>query len=140
MLLLAVPLLAADPLNGTWKMRSSGDPYGVRKQIVKVESVPGGTRFSYDIELGNGTPVAYYYITKMDGAEVPVYSSGQEIMKIRVTRVGPNEYDATSESPGTTTKFKTTISSDGKNLVTDGTFQQTGGKTIPSHVVFDRVN
>lgn len=139
-LVLAVPLLAADPLYGTWKMRKSGDPHGLRKQIVKVEPDSGGTRFSYDIELASGTPLSYYYITKLDGAAVPAYSSGQEIMKIRVTRVGPNEFDATSVVPGTTTKFRTTISPDGKSMVTDGTIQQGGGKTIPSHVVFDRVN
>lgn len=138
-LLFVMPLLAADPMFGTWKMRKTGKKPELRQQVVKVEPTSGGTKFSYDIELANGVPLSYYYITKLDGAEVPAYSSGKEILKIRVKKVGPNEFEATSTAPGTTTKFKTTISPDGKCMVTDGTIQS-GGRTIPSHVEFDRVN
>lgn len=139
MMLFVLPLLAADSLSGTWKMRTSGKKGGLRKQIVKIELVSGGTKFSYDIELANGAPVSYYYITKLDGAEVPAYSSGKEMLRVRVKKLGPNEYEATSAAPGTTTKFRTTISLDGQSMVTDGTIQS-GGKTIPSHVEFDRIH
>jgi len=138
-LLLALPLIAADPMYGTWKMRTTGKKPELRQQIVTVEPASGGTKFSYDIELESGTPLSYYFITKLDGAEVPAYSSGKEIMKVRVKRVGPNAYEASSVVPGTTTKFRATISPDGKSMATDGTIQS-GGQTIPSHVVFDRVN
>jgi hypothetical protein len=108
-----------------------------RHEEPGVEPSGGATKFSYDIERSGGK-IAYYFVTKLDGAEVPAISNGTEIMKIRVKRIGPYEFDSSSTVQGTETRFKTIVSKDGNVMTTDGTIA-TQGKSIPSHVVFDRV-
>ena len=105
-LLVVLPLSAADAfLYGTWKMRPSG--------------VPGSLS----------------YTTKLDGAEVPVYSAGKVIMTLRAKKTGPNTWEGTTSANGMTEQFRTTLSADGKVL----TSESINGPT-KSHSVFDRVH
>ena len=133
-LLAALPLSAADAFYGTWKMRPSEKPEERMKQVVTIEPVADGVKVVADIEIDDGTKVDLSYTTKLDGEEVPVYASGNEVMKIRVKRTGPNVYEGSTEGPGGTSTFKTTISDDGKVMTTEST---SGPKT--SQAVFDLV-
>ena len=68
-LLLTLPLSAADPL------------YGIK--------------LTTDIDFGSGAGgMSTTYVTKLDGAEVPVYSAGKVVMRLRGKRTGPNTYEA----------------------------------------------
>ena len=89
---LMLPLSAADPLYGVWKMRPSGKPGDTSKQTMTVEPVAAGIKFTTDIDFGSGAGMSTTYVTKLDGAEVPVYSAGKVVMTLRGKRIGPNTY------------------------------------------------
>jgi len=60
------------------------------------------------------------YVTKLDGAEVPVYSAGKVVMTLRGKKIGPNTYEGSVAGPGGTGTSKTTLSADGKTMTVDG--------------------
>ena len=133
-LLLTLPLSAAYPLYGVWKMRPSGKP-GDTKQTMTIEPVADGIEFTTDIDFGGGAGrMSVPRVTKLDGAEVPVYSAGKVVMTLRGKRTRPNTYEGSATGPGGTSTSKTTLSADGKTMTVDG---MTG--SIASHSVFDRV-
>ena len=134
-LLLTLPLSAADPLYGVWKTRPSGKPGDTSKQTMTIEPVADGIKFTTDIDFGNGAGgMTTTYVTKLDGAEVPVYSAGKVVMTLRGKKTGPNTYEGSVAGPGGTGTSKTTISADGKTMTVDGMMG-----SIASHLVFDRV-
>ena len=134
-LLLTLPLSAAEPLYGVWKMRPSGNPGDTSKQTITIEPVADGMKFTTDIVFGNGAGgMSTTYVTKLDGAEVPVYSAGKVVMTLRGKRTGPNTYEGSVAGPGGTGTSKTTLSADGKTMTVDGMMG-----SIASHMVFDRV-
>ncbi len=135
-LLVVLPLSAADAsFYGTWKMRPSGVPGVKSKQVQTITQVADGMKVNTDIDLGNGTTMSLSYTTKLDGAEVPVYSAGKVVMTLRAKKTGPNTWEGTTSANGMTSQFKTTISADGKVLTNEST-----NGPIKSHSVFDRVN
>ena len=103
-LLLTLPLSAAEPFYGVWKMRPSGRPGGT-KQTMTIEPVADGMKVTTDIDFGNGAGgMSTTYVTKLDGAEVPVYSAGKVVMTLRGKRTGPNTYEGSVTGPsGTST-------------------------------------
>jgi len=134
-LLLTLPLSAADPLYGVWKMRPSGKPGDTSNQTITIEPVADGIKFTTVIDFGGGAGgMTTTYVTKLDGAEVPVYSAGKVVMTLRGKRTGPNTYEGSVAGPGGTGTSKTTLSSDGKTMTVDGMMG-----SIASHLVFDRV-
>jgi hypothetical protein len=133
-LLLTLPLSAADPLYGVWKTRPSGKPGDTSKQTMTIEPVADGIKFTTDIDFGSGAGMSTTYVTKLDGVEVPVYSAGKVVMRLRGKRTGPNTYEGSVAGPGGTGTSKTTLSADGKTLTTDGMMG-----SIASHLVFYRV-
>ena len=134
-LLLTLPLSAADPLYGVWKMRPPGKPGDTSKQTMTIEPVADGMKFTTDIDFGSGAGgMSMTYVTKLDGAEVPVYSAGKVVMTLRGKRTGPNTYEGSVTGPGGTSTTKTTLSADGKTMTVDGMT-----RSIASHSVFDRV-
>ena len=134
-LLLTLPLSAADPLYGVWKTRPSGKAGDTSKQTMTIEPVADGIKFTTDIDFGSGAGgMTTTYVTKLDGAEVPVYSAGKVVMTLRGKRTGPNTVEGSVAGPGGTGTSKTTVSSDGKTMTVDGMMG-----SIASHLVFDRV-
>ena len=131
---LTLPLSAADPLYGVWKTRPSGRPGDSSKQTMTIEPVADGIKFTTDIDFGSGAGMSTTYVTKLDGAEVPVYSAGKVVMTLRGKRIGPNTYEGSVAGPGGTGTSKTTLSADGKTMTIDGMMG-----SIASHLVFDRV-
>ena len=135
-LLVVMPLSAADAsFYGTWKMRPSGVPGDKSTQVQTITQVADGVKVNTDIDLGNGTTMSLSYTTKLDGAEVPVYSAGKVVMTVRAKKTGPNTWEGTVSANGMTTQSKTTISADGKVL----TSESINGPT-KMQSVFDRVN
>jgi hypothetical protein len=136
-LLVTLPLSAADAVfYGTWKMRPSGVPGDKSKQVQTVTQVADGVKVNTEIDMGNGTTMSLSYTTKLDGAEVPVYSAGKVVMTLRVKKTGPNTYEGTTSANGATSQFKTTISADGKVM----TSESIAGAIKGQLSVFDRVN
>ena len=134
-LLLTLPLSAAEPLYGVWKMRPSGGPGDTSKQTMTIEPVADGIKVTTNIDFGSGAGgMSMTYVTKLDGAEVPVYSAGKVVMTLRAKRTGPNTYEGSVTGPGGTGTSKTTVSADGKTMTIDGMMG-----SIASHLVFDRV-
>ena len=135
-LLVVLPLTAADAsFYGTWKMRPSGVPGDKSTQVQTITQVADGVKINTDIDFGNGTTMSLSYTTKLDGAEVPVYSAGKVVMTVRAKKTGPNTWEGTTSANGMTIQFKTTISADGRVL----TSESINGPTKP-HSVFDRVH
>ena len=135
-LLVVLPLSAADAsFYGTWKMRPAGGPGDKSKQIQTITQVADGVKVNTDIDFGNGTSMSFSYTTKLDGAEVPVYSAGKVVMTLRAKKTGPNTWEGTISANGMTTQFRTTLSADGKVL----TSESINGPT-KQHSIFDRVN
>ena len=131
---LMLPLSAADPLYGVWKTRPSGRPGDTSKQTMTIEPVADGIKFTTVIDFGSGAGMTTTYVTKLDGAEVPVYSAGKVVMTLRGKRIGPNTYEGSVAGPGGTGTSKTTLRADGKTMTIDGMMG-----SIASHLVFDRV-
>src|SRR4249920_3623525 len=120
-LLLTLPLSAADPLYGVWKTRPSGKPGDTSKQTMTIEPVADGIKFTTDIDFGSGAGgMSTTYVTKLDGAEVPVYSAGKVVMTMRAKKIGPNTYESSVAGPGGTGTSKTTVSAGGKTRAVDG--------------------
>ena len=135
-LLVVLPLSAADAsLYGTWKMRPSGVAGVKSTQVQTITQVADGVKVDTDIDFGNGTSMSLSYTTKLDGADVPVYSAGKVVMTLRAKKTGPNTWEGTTSANGMTSQFKTTISADGKVL----TSESINGPT-KLHSVFDRVH
>ena len=133
-LLLTLPVSAAEPLSGVWKMRPSGPAGNTTKQTMTVEQVADGVKVTTVIDFGNGTGMSMTYVTKFDGVEVPVYSSGKVVMTMRGKKTGPNTYEGSTTGPGGTITYKTTISPDGKTMTTESTAGPNPGRSV-----FDRV-
>jgi hypothetical protein len=133
-LLLTLPVSAAEPFSGVWKMRPSGTAGNTTKQTVTFEQVADGVKVTTDIDFGNGTGMSMTYVTKFDGVEVPVYSSGKIVMTLRGKKTGPNTYEGSTSGAGGTIAYKTTISADGKTMTTEGTSGPNPGRSV-----FDRV-
>ena len=134
-LLVVLTLSAADAsIYGTWKMRPSGVPGEKSKQVQTITQVAGGVKVNTDIDLGDGTTMSFSYTTKFDGAEVPVYSAGKVVMTIRGKKTGPNTWEGTTSANGMTSRFKTTLSADGKVLTSESMDGQTKSRSV-----FDRV-
>ena len=135
-LLVVLPLSAADAsFYGTWKMRPAGVPGDKSKQVQTITQVADGVKINTEIDFGNGTTMSISYTTKLDGAEVPVYSAGKVVMTVRAKKTGPNTWEGTISANGMTTQFRTTMSADGKVL----TSESLNGPT-KMHSIFDRVN
>ena len=134
-LLTTLPLSAADIVLRTWRMRPSGVAGDKSHQVQTITQVGDGVKVDVEVDIGNGTKMSMTYTTKLDGAEVPVYSSGKVVMTFRAKRTGPNTYEGSTTANGTTTNFKTTVSADGKVMTSEST---TG--SIKSRSVYDRVN
>src|SRR5258706_551219 len=128
-LLLTLPVSAVEPLSGVWKMRPSGPSGNTTKQTMTVEQVADGVKVTTVIDFGNGTGMSMTYVTKFDGAEVPVYSSGKVVMTMRGKKTGPNTYEGSVSGPGGTTAYKTTISPDGKTMTTESTSGPNPGRS-----------
>jgi uncharacterized protein (DUF2147 family) len=133
-LLLTLPVSAAEPFSGVWKMRPSGTAGDKTKQTITIEQVADGVKVTTDIDFGNGTGMSMTYVTKLDGAEVPVYSAGKVVMTLSAKKTGPNTYEGSIGGPGGTSTYKTTISADGKTMTSEST---SGPNAMRS--VFDRV-
>ena len=132
-LLVALPLSAADAVfSGTWKMRPSGVAGDKTTQVQTITQVADGMKVVTEIDMGNGTTMSLSFTTKLDGAEVPVYSAGKVVMMLRGKKTGPNTYEGSTSANGVTSQSRTTISADGKVM----TVESTDGK---SKSVFDRV-
>ena len=135
-LLAALQLTAADAVfYGTWKMRPSGVPGDKTTQVQTITKVADGMKVTTEIDMGNGTTMSMTFTTKLDGAEVPVYSAGKVVMTLRGKKTGPNTYEGSVSANGVTTQSKTTLSADGKVM----TVESTDGRN-KSKSVFDRVN
>ena len=132
-LLMTLPVSAAEPFSGVWKMRPSGAP-GNTTQTITIEPVADGVKVTTDIDFGNGMGMSLTYVTKLDGAEVPVYSSGKVVMTMSAKKTGPNTYEGSTGGPGGTSTYKTTISADGKTMTSEGTSGPNPGRSV-----FDRV-
>ena len=116
-------------------MRPSGIAGDKSHQVQTITPVADGVKVDVEIDLGNGTKISMTYTSKLDGSEVPVYSSGKVVMTFRVKRTGPNTYEGSTTANGTTTGFTSTVSADGKVMTSEST---TG--SIKSGSVYDRVN
>src|SRR5580765_666713 len=100
---LTLPLSAADPLYGVWKTRPSGRPADTSKQTITIEPVADGIKFTTDMDFGSGAGgMSTTYVTKLAGAEVPVYSAGKVVMPLPGKRIGPNTFEGPVAGPGGT--------------------------------------
>ena len=134
--LMQLPLLAQDPLYGIWRMREDRVNPSLKSQVMKVEEVPGGTRFTFDI-VTTKTKFSYFYVTKLDGEAVSAIMKKKPFSTVRVKKISPLEYDTTVTDLTTEQHFTSTISKDGTTLTNEGT-AQANGQTLAVHQVFER--
>ena len=75
-----------------WQTRPSGKPGDTSKQTMTIEPVADGIEFTTVMIFGSTAGMTTTYVTKLDGAEVPVYSAGKVVMRLRGKKTGPNTY------------------------------------------------
>jgi len=129
-------LLAQEPILGTWRMREDRVNPSIKSQVMKVEEVPGGTRFTFDI-VTTKSKLSYFYITKLDGEAVSAMMKKKPFSTVRVKKLSPLEYDTTMTDLTTEQHFVSTISKDGTTLTNEGT-AQANGQSLAVHQVFER--
>ena len=67
---------------------------------MTIEPVADGIKFTTVIDFGSGGGgMSTMYVTKLDGAEVPVYSAGKVVMRLRGKRTGPDTYEGSVAGP-----------------------------------------
>jgi hypothetical protein len=130
------PLIAADPIYGVWKMRESNQTPGLKSEVMKVEVVPDGTRFTIDMVTAKAK-LSYYYVTKLDGQPVTAMMKKKPFSKIQVRKISPFEYETTMLDLTTEQNYKTTISQDGRTLTNEGT-GQANGQPLTVHIIFEK--
>jgi hypothetical protein len=136
-LLLCLPLLAADPIYGVWKVREDAQNPALKSELMKVEEVAGGTKFTFDI-VTTQQKLSYYYITELDGKPVSAMAKKKPFSQVKVKKISPFEYETTMLDLTTEQNYKSTISKDGKTLINDGT-GQARGQTLTIHKVYEKV-
>ena len=135
-LLLNLPLWAEDPILGTWRMREDRVNPTLKSQVMRVEEVADGTRFTFDI-VTTKSKFSYFYVTKLDGEAVSAIMKKKPFSTVRVKKISPLEYDTTVTDLTTEQHFTSTISKDGTILTNEGT-AQANGQTLAVHQVFEK--
>lgn len=135
-LVFLLPVMATDPIYGVWKMRESNQSPGLKSEVMKVEEVAGGTRFSIDMVTAKAK-LSYYYVTKLDGQPVTAMIKKKPFSQIKVRKISPFEYETTMLDLTTEQNYKTTISHDGRTLTNEGS-GQANGQPLTVHIVFEK--
>jgi len=135
-LLLCLPLLAADPIYGTWEMRKEDANEIIKSQTMKVEQLAASSRFSFVLDI-KGQALTYYFDTKFDSLPVDAMSNGKAFSKITMKRISPREYDQISKDGTSDQHFRLKITPDGKTLVIEGS-SLTEGKSTPVKITFNK--
>jgi hypothetical protein len=118
-------------------MREDTRTPGMKSEVMKVEEVAGGTRFSFDIVTVKAK-LSYFYVTKLDGEVVSAMMKKKPFSQVRVKKNSPFEYETTVTDLTTEQNYKTTISKDGRTLTNDGS-GQANGQPLTVHSVFEKV-
>lgn len=130
---------------GKWKMRYNPAADGPKKQIITIEPVVERKRkllrFHYDTQRPDGAPLSYHFTSAMDGSASPAMldSTKGEIMRFTIQRIDERTFESTSTAPGAITKFRATVSPNGKVMTTKGVVQS-GSDRVPVEAVFDRMD
>ena len=137
------PAWAADPIAGTWRLKSqqvNGRETASRPLTLRITPEGEGLEFEYSVAVDQKQEVSLRFAARLDGSAADVKNSeGRKIGTARATRAGPSQYRVTLEGPNRPTSFgEMTVSSDGKQLVSESDAIAPGGAKLHTVQNFDR--
>ncbi len=120
-LLLIVPIRAAEPLSGRWLLVSQevgGQKRPTGDLMLRVNPAGKSFEFAYSTPVNDIQFVSLRFAARLDGTEADVTDgSGKKIGSVKVTKSGASLYKIVLEGPNRPTASGTmTVSADGKTL------------------------
>lgn len=138
-----VQLQAADPLVGSWLLKSqqvSGQERQSRPLLLRIAQSGESLDFEYSVPTNQKQEVTLRFTARLDGSASDVKNSaGTKIGTAKVTRAGPARYRVMLEGPRRPTSSGTlTISTDGRTLTSESDTVGSDGSKIHTVQVFQR--
>ncbi|HLG99131.1 MAG TPA: hypothetical protein VKX49_22665 [Bryobacteraceae bacterium] len=139
----SLPLWAADPLVGTWRLDQqevNGQPTQTDPMVLRITEAAGGKlSFAFSVPVNNIYFVSMSYVVKLDGTESGVKNGhGETVGAIRITSAAPYHYKLLLKAPNRPDSNGTlTVSPSGKTLTSE-TESTLGGRTMHSKQTFSR--
>lgn len=120
-LLLAVPIQAAEPLSGRWLLVSQeigGQKKPTQELMLRVNPAGKAFEFAYSVPVNDIQFVSLKFSARLDGTEAGVTNAnGQKIGTVKVTKSGPAQYKIILQGPNRPTASGImTVSADGKTM------------------------
>ena len=144
-LLLALsPLWAAEPIVGTWLLKSqqvnARDTAAARPLTLRITQTGDLVEFEYSVAANPKREISLRFAARLDGSPADIRNSeGRTIGAARVSRAGPSEYRVMLEGPRRpTSSGKMTVSLDGKKLISESYAIAPGGDKLHTVQTFER--
>jgi hypothetical protein len=134
-------LAQSNPQIGTWKLNVAKSKYvtapAPKSETRTVEAQGNGAKYSYEGVAGDGSRIAYTYMTNYDGKDSPISGIGQPNAgdTIAIKRVGNTTTAIAKKAGKVVLTTRTVVSKDGKLTTitakgTDAQGQPTSATTI----------
>ena len=139
------PMLAqSNPALGTWKLNVAKSKYvtaqAPKNETRTVAAQGDGAKYSYEGVAGDGSRIAFSYMTNYDGKDSPISGVGQPNAgdTIAIKRVGNTTTAIAKKAGKVVLTTRTVFSKDGKvmTITAKGTNEQ--GKPTSATTVWDK--
>lgn len=137
-----VPLRAAEPIVGTWRLEQqeiNGQKVDAEPMTLKVSQSGDKLAFAFSVPVNNVYFVSMSYTVKLDGSEAEVKNAqGEKLGSIRLKSDGRSQYTLSMRAPNRPdSNGKLTVSADGKVLTSEADSMQ-GGRAVHSRQTYSR--
>jgi hypothetical protein len=138
----ALPLWAAEPLVGLWRLQRqeiNGAATEFEPLSLQISQAGDRLRFAFSVPLPDIYFVTTTYTLRLDGSSADIMNgNNQKVGTIQMTRSGPRQYLLTMKGQNRPDSQGTlTISTDGKTLVSESDATQSG-RSVHSKQTFAR--
>jgi len=143
LLILALHAWAAEPIAGTWKLKSqqvSGRDTASRPLTLRITQSGDTLEFEYSVPVNQKQEVSLTFAARLDGTLADVKNSaGRKIGTAKVTRFGSSQYLVMLEGPNRpTSNGRMTVSNGGKTLTSEADATIPGGTKLHTVQIFER--
>lgn len=142
LLTFVMPVAAADPLVGVWRLQKQevdGQPGGAQPLVLQISDAGDALRFVFSVRTADGYVISATYTARLDGSSADIMNgSNQKMGTIQITRGGAGRYLLTMKGPNRPDgQGSLVLSADGKTLVSESAAAQ-AGRTVLARQTFTR--
>lgn len=144
LLMAAAQIQAAEPLLGTWKLKSQevgGQKTDPEPLTLRITKSGNGFEFAFSVPVNNIQFVSMQYVSRLDGTESDVKDAqGVKIGTIKITRTGDSQYDVVLQGPNRPSATgKMVVSAGGKILTSESESHPPGRDKVHAVQTFTRL-